>query len=239
MRLERGTILMTAVLATAAMAMAACGSSQKPATITSAGGTSAATSPAAATSTPSTAASSTVAPTTASSSPPAANGLPDLTMPADVTFQFNMPTTGDAAKDAALKGLAQAETAKYKATELGTSDGPIVDDFFILDAGRTVRQYLVRKVNDSTTVTGTDFYYNWKFGQATPDNKGFQITYCEDQNKFFAKSRTTGQQLSQPSGLAQILSRTVNMVLDKDGRWKAGLYNWKTGDATCQAAEGH
>lgn len=239
MRLERGTVLMTAVVASAVLAMAACGSSQKPANLTSAGGATSTATTSAAASTPSTAASSSATPTAAGSSSPAANGLPDLTLPADVTLQFNMPKTGDAAKDAALAGLAQAETAKYKATELGVSGGPVVDDFFIGNGNNGVKQYLVRKVSSGQTVTGTNVYYDWKFTQSNPDNKGFQITYCEDQNKFFGKSRTSGQQVPQPAGLAQILSLKVDMIVDKDGRWKAGFYSWTTGDVTCQAAEGH
>jgi hypothetical protein len=89
-------------------------------------------------------------------------------------------------------------------------------------------------------VTGTHVYYDWKFTEEDPSHKAAQITFCEDQNKFFAKGRTTGQQVPQTPGLAQILSFKVTMVVDiHDGRWKAGYYTWMAGDKACQAAEGH
>lgn len=242
MRSKPAKMLMTAVAAAVVLPMAACsGGSQPPAKLSSGAsstGALAATTSAIASPTPATASSSTSA-STAPSTSAAVGGLPDLTLPSDVTLQFNLPKTGDPGKDAALQGLIQAEEAKYKATELGADNGPIVNDFYIVDGPRMVEQYLALKVGDDTTVTGTNVYYNWKFTQATADHKGYQVTYCEDQNKFFDKKRATGQVLPQQSGLAQILGLTVTMVLDKDGRWKAGSYDWKSGDATCHAAEGH
>ena len=240
MRTKRAGMLMAATAVAFVLPMAACTSSQPAAKLpsfTASTGTSG-TPTTSASSTPITAASSASPTAASSSSATAAGGLPDLTLPSDVTLQFNLPKTGDPAKDAALQGLVQAEEAKYKATEMGVTDGPIVTDFFIVDAPRMVAQYLVRKQQAGTTVTGTNVYYDWNFTESAADHKGFQITYCEDQNKFFGKNRATGQTLPQPSGLAQILSLKVNMITDKDGRWKAGYYDWKTGDVTCQAAEG-
>jgi hypothetical protein len=163
----------------------------------------------------------------------------DLTLPSDVTLQFNLPSPGDPAKDAALQALTMVETAKYKATETGLASGPIVDDFAVQAARESIKTYLLFKQGKGETVTGTNVYYDWKFGQATPDNKAFQITYCEDQNKFPPKNRATGKAVPQQSGLAQFLSLKVNMIVDTDGRWKAAYYTWKSGDVTCQAAEGH
>lgn len=224
--------------AAVAMTATACGSSQPAAKLPSgSGGTSGASSAAsvAATSSASSAASST--PSTAGTSTLPA-GI-DLSLPSDVTLQFNLPTTGDPAKDAALQALTRVETAKYKATETGLAGGPIVDDFAIQDARESIKSYLLFKQGKGETVTGTNVYYNWKFAQATAGNKAFQITYCEDQNKFPPKNRATGQAVPQQSGLAQFLSLKVNMIIDTDGRWKAAYYTWKSGDVTCQAAEGH
>ena len=150
-----------------------------------------------------------------------------------------MPKTGKAAVDAALQGLVQVEQAQFKATELGVTTGPIVDDFYIQDAGFSVRQFLSYMQGKGETVTGTNVYYNWKFPEVDPGGKSIQITYCEDQNKLFAKNRTTGQTVPQQSGQAQFYSYKVDMLVDKkDGRWKAAYYAWKEGDAACQAAEG-
>lgn len=232
---------MVAVAAAVAMTATACGSSQPAAKIPSgSGGTSGASSAsAAATSSASSAASSTpsTAPSTAGS-PTLPAGI-DLSLPSDVTLQFNLPTTGDPAKDAALQALTWVETAKYKATETGLAAGPIVDDFAIQDARESIKSYLLFKQGKGETVTGTNVYYNWKFAQAAAGDKAFQITYCEDQNKFPPKNRATGKAVPQQSGLAQFLSLKVNMIVDTDGRWKAAYYTWKSGDVTCQAAEGH
>jgi len=243
MRSKPAKMLMTAVAVAVVLPVTACGGgSQPPAKLSngaSSTGASAATTSAIASPTPATASSSTSA-STAPSTSAAAGGLPDLTLPSDVTLQFNLPKTGDPAKDAALQGLVQAEEAKYKATETGLINGPLVDDFYIVDGPRMVEQYLVRKQQAGTTVTGTNVYYDWTFTGGSADHTAYQITYCEDQNKLLGKNRATGQAVPQSSGLAQILSFKVNMIVDKkDGRWKAGYYDWKSGDVTCQAAEGH
>lgn len=220
--------------------MAACGSSQPAAKLPSSGtstGTSGTPTTASASPTPTTAASSASPTAASSSSATAAGGLPDLTLPSDVTLQFNLPKTGDPAKDAALQGLAQAEKAVYKATELGVNAGPLLDDFFVGQGPMMVGQYMSLKKDNGTTVTGTTVYYNWKFTGST-DHNAYQITYCQDQNKFFDKNRATGQTVPQQSGLGQLISYKVDMVLDKDGRWKDGYYFWKSGDTACQV-DGH
>ncbi|WP_194897039.1 hypothetical protein [Catenulispora pinisilvae] len=241
MLIRRDKVLMMAVAAVI-LPVAACGSSQPAAKITPGPGgdtTTASASPTtSATSTVPTASTSSAAPTS-NSSPAAAGGLPDLTLPPDVTLQFNLPKTGDAAKDGALQGLVQEEEAQFKATELGVSSGPIVDDFDIQDANNSIKALLILQQRKGETVTGTNIYYDWKFPEVDPSEKSMQITFCEDENKFLSKSRTTGQSLPQQTGLAQIYSFKVDMLLDHDGRWKASYYTWKAGDAECQAAEGH
>jgi hypothetical protein len=231
--------LMVTAVAGVVFPLAACGGSKQPAAQLGSPATGV-TSTSASSSTPSAASSSTATPslTSASSSATGTSGLPDLTLPSDVTLQFNLPKTTDSTQAAGLQGLVLAEQAKYKATETGTVTGPLVNDFFINDANQQIDTYLVHKQGNDTTVTGTNVYYDWKFPQEIP-NKGVQITYCEDQNKFLAKDRKTGQSIPQESGLGQILGLKVNMVVDTDGRWKAGTYTWTAGDKTCQAAEGH
>lgn len=240
MPIRHNKVLMVAAVAVV-LPVAACGSSQPAAKINAGpggGSTAASVSPTTSTmSTAPTASTTSAAPT--SSSTATAGGLPDLTLPPDVILQFNLPKTGDSAKDGALQGLVQEEEAQFKATELGVSSGPIVDDFDIQDANNSIKSLLILQQHKNETVTGTNIYYNWKFPEVDPGEKSMQITFCEDENKFLSKSRATGQPLPQQSGLAQIYSFKVDMLIDHDGRWKAAYYTWKEGDTGCRAAEGH
>lgn len=233
---QRSKLLMVTAAVATVLPMTACGGGSQPEAKLTNTTASTASSATAAT----TASQPSTSPTVASTSAPTPIGLPDLTLPADVILQFNLPKTTDPTQDAALQGLVLVEKAKYKATEIGTDSGPLVDDFDINDANQQVSHYLAHKQGNNTTVIGTNVYYDWKFTQEDPNHKAAQITFCEDQNKFFAKDRTTGRQVPQDSGLAQILSFKVTMVVDiHDGRWKAGYYTWSSGDKACQAAEGH
>lgn len=240
-------LMKKALMATAAVAvvlpLAACGSTKQ--SLAQLGSSTAAAASASGTSSsmaPSTALSSTTTSSwTADSSPSTnASGLPDLALPSDVNLQFNLPRTSDSTQAAALQGLAMVEKAMYKATETGAVSGPLLDDFDINDAKLQIGHFLASQKQAGTTVTGTNVYYDWKFTQEDPGQKAAQITYCEDQNKFIGKNRSTGRLVPQQTGLAQIYSFKVTMVVDiHDGRWKAGYYTWTAGDKACQAAEGH
>lgn len=247
MPIRSKNVLLAAAAIAVALPVAGCGSSQPAAKIGAGSGggvTSPPVSSAPATSatgapTSTTGHSASATPSTGSSSSAVSDDLPDLTLPSDVILKFNLPKTGDPAKDAALQGLGQVEKAKFKATEHGATSGPIVDDFDIRDANNSMKSFLIFMHGKGVTVTGTNVYYDWKFPEVDPGKKSMQITFCEDENKFFAKYRTTGKTVPQQAGLAQILSFKVDMLLDNDHRWKATYYTWKAGDTECQAAEGH
>jgi hypothetical protein len=150
-----------------------------------------------------------------------------------------LPTITDPVENAALQGLTQVEKAKYKATELRATSGPIVDDFSVKDGNKGVWEYATREEQAGVTPTGTLFYYDWQFTGASADHTVYQFKFCEDQKNFFDKNVTTGQTSPPDPRPKQIIGFRVNMLKDSDGRWKAATYGWTTGDVTCQKAEGH
>ncbi|MEV6792769.1 hypothetical protein AB0M87_12340 [Streptomyces sp. NPDC051320] len=121
----------------------------------------------------------------ASPSPSAstAPGRPKITLPADMSYTFDWPKTGNKEKDAILSDGEQF----IKATDLAvTNQDPLDKAYRFYSEGEVsvaTQKYVQEYVNDKARMTGKFRFYDATV--SVGKDKTATLVYCEDQGKAF------------------------------------------------------
>ncbi|MFF4900077.1 hypothetical protein [Streptomyces sp. NPDC001068] len=174
--------------------------------------------------------------TEASTSPsPSASvdkNAPTFALPSDITVTVDRESTGDAAKDAALRDLAYAAEARLEAFAKGNGQTANLNRYF---AGYA-RTYWIDRVaglkKEGLTLTGHYRYFDFEVTDIA-NSKSAAVRYCEDQSKAYGKViKTQKVQFTKPSDKDFILN-TLQVAKDSAGDWQVTRQSWKKGDASC------
>jgi len=124
-------------------------------------------------------------PTSASPSAPASSaaGRPKIELPSDLSYTFDWPKTGDAAKDAVLADGEQS----VKAVDLAIANQDPLDKayrfYYEGEAAAQIQRYVQAYVKADARTTGHYRYYD-PVVNVTGSNQA-SLVYCEDQGKAY------------------------------------------------------
>ncbi|MFG2953586.1 hypothetical protein ACGF5O_07645 [Streptomyces sp. NPDC048291] len=111
------------------------------------------------------------------------SGRPAITLPSDLTYTFDWPSTQDTAKDAVLADSEQ----NIKAVDLAIANQDPLDKayrfYFEGEAAAQIQRYVQAYVTAKARTTGHYRYYEPVVNVSAPDKAS--LVYCEDQGKAY------------------------------------------------------
>ncbi|MFD4597776.1 hypothetical protein ACFWPQ_07010 [Streptomyces sp. NPDC058464] len=176
-----------------------------------------------------------VSATQASAAPSAsvtASRRPTITLPSDLTYAFDWPSTGDAVKDAVLADSEQ----NIKAVDLAIANQDPSDKayrfYFEGEAAAQIQRYVQAYVTAKARTTGHYRYYDPVVNVSAPDVAS--LVYCEDQGKaydFYLETKKVDR--TAVSKNSYVLYSTQLHKNDK-GVWVTEKLSSQRGSAKCQ-----
>ncbi|MGY5058072.1 hypothetical protein ACWDFR_29020 [Streptomyces sp. 900105755] len=170
----------------------------------------------------------------ASASPSVSAGTdrPRVTLPSDLTYSFDWPGTGDAAKDAVLADSEQ----NIKAVDLAIANQDPLDKayrfYFEGEAAAQIQRYVQAYVTAKARTTGHYRYYDPVVNVSAPDEAS--LVYCEDQGNaydFYLETKKVDR--TAVTRNSYVLYSTQLHKSDK-GVWVAEKLSSQRGSAKCQ-----
>ncbi|MEV5168683.1 hypothetical protein AB0K66_29205 [Streptomyces werraensis] len=161
--MNRRTALLTTLAVTTALTLTACGSED--------------------TDTPAKSSDKAAGSTAPSSSAPASDDRPAIELPADLSYTFDWPKTGDKEKDAVLADSEQSIKAVDQAIVHQNPRDRAYLSYYEGEAAVQTEKFIQAYVDAKARVTGKYRYYNPTV--QVRDSGSASLVYCEDQSKAF------------------------------------------------------
>ena len=175
--------------------------------------------------------SKTSASPTASTS--AAPGRPKIELPSDLTYTFDWPKTGDEDKNAVLSDSEQF----IKAVDMAIAEqDPLSKAYLYYSEGEAAagsQDFIQEFVDYKDRITGAKRYYSAKVKINSGGTAGF--VYCEDQNKAYNKSLKTGKTEVTPQSKDNYVLYSSRLRVNKQGVWITETLTSQRGSAACQS----
>ncbi|MGW2958363.1 hypothetical protein ACWDGI_07730 [Streptomyces sp. NPDC001220] len=171
--------------------------------------------------------------TSASPSPSAsASGRPTVEPPGDLTYNFDWPGTGDAAKDAVLADSEQ----NIKAVDLAIANQDPLDSayrfYFEGEAAAQIQRYVQAYVTAKARTTGHYRYYDPVVNVSAPDKAS--LVYCEDQGKAYDLYLKTKKVDKTAVTKNSYVLYSTQLHKNGKGVWVAQKLSSQRGSAKCQ-----
>lgn len=167
-----------------------------------------------------------------SSRSPAIAGRPKIVLPADLTYSFDWPKTGDKEKDAVLFDSEQFIKARDMAI---TEQDPLhkAYRFYVEgDMAASTQAYVEDYVKHKARVTGFDRYYS---DTVNLDKKGTAtLSFCEDQGKSFDLYLKTGKIDKTPVSKNSYVLYNASLSKNDKGIWITTNLFAQRGSVKCQ-----
>jgi hypothetical protein len=169
-----------------------------------------------------------------SPSPSAANsaGRPNIELPADLSYTFDWPKTGDKEKDAILADGEQS----IKAVDLAIVNQNALDNAYIYyyegEAAASTQKFIQNYVDHKAAITGA---YRFYAPQVAVDKDGTaSFSYCEDQGKAYVKDlKTNKAKKTEVTAKSYVIYHTSLKKNDK-GVWVIQKMVSQSGSPKCQ-----
>ncbi|MFC7896381.1 hypothetical protein [Streptomyces sp. NPDC057381] len=213
---RRSLPVATAVAATAALLLTACGGEGDESKDEKIAGADTGSSPSA--SAPSAAASDSA-------------NRPDIVLPDGVKDVFEKWETGDATKDAVLSDAARAQTAMNDAITQGKTDTPGLTFYYEGDALTTSVKWVQKWLDAGITYTGTTRYFNPKVELF--DDRSAGVSFCADETKAYNKDRETGKIDKAPATDDSYVLYNTRLEKNEQGVWQTTDGTSVRGSETC------
>lgn len=162
----------------------------------------------------------------------AANGRPKMELPADLSYTFDWPKTGDASKDAVLSDSEQF----IKAVDYAIAkQDPLQEAYRFYSEGElsaSIQGYVQDYVKAKSRTTGASRYYN-----ATPlvsDHATASLSYCEDQSKAYDMAIPTGKVDKTPVTKNSYVLYNTALRKNEQGVWITTKMITTRGSSKCQ-----
>ncbi|MEV6884260.1 hypothetical protein [Streptomyces sp. NPDC051135] len=167
---------------------------------------------------------------TVSESPEAAR--PKIELPADLSYKFEWPKTGDKDKDAVLADGEQS----IKAVDLAIVNQDALDQAYLYyyegEAAAGTQKFIQNYVDQKAGITGS---YRFYAPEVTVDEDGTaSFTYCEDQGKAYVKYLETGKvRKTEVSAKSYVIYHT-SLKKNGEGVWEIQKIASQSGSDRCQ-----
>jgi hypothetical protein len=157
---------------------------------------------------------------------------PHITLPSDLSYTFEWPKTGDAAKDAVLADSEQS----IKAVDLAIANQNPVDKAYLFyyegEAAAQTQQFIKAYVKAKARTTGSYRYYD-----AVVDVSGSRnasLVYCEDQSKAYDLYLKTNKVDKTPATKNSYVLYSTQMQKNEKGVWVIEKLLSQRGSSKCQ-----
>ncbi len=167
-----------------------------------------------------------------SQSAPSASDSPKIELPADLSYTFDWPKTGDEDKDAVLADSEQS----IKAVDLAIVNQDPLDESYLYyyegEAAASTEEFIKAYVKAKARVTGAYRYYN-----ATVDVTGkdrASLTYCEDQSKAYDMYLKTEKVIKTLETRNSYVLYATQLRKNGEGVWAVSKIQSQRGSDKCQ-----
>ncbi|WP_329471885.1 hypothetical protein OIE75_21845 [Streptomyces sp. NBC_01723] len=156
---------------------------------------------------------------------------PDVTLPKDVKDVFEKWETGDATKDAVLADAARAQTAMNDAIVQGRTDTAGLTFYYEGKALTTSVKWVQKWLDAGITYTGTTRYFDPKVELF--DAKSAGVSFCADETKAYNKERKTGKVDKSPATSDSYVLYNTRLEKNDQGVWRTTDGTSVRGSETC------
>ncbi|MBR8643546.1 hypothetical protein KEF29_39760 [Streptomyces tuirus] len=167
-----------------------------------------------------------------SPSEPESGSRPKISLPSDVTYEFEWKKTGDAQKDAVLSDAEQ----RIKAVDMAIAkQDPLDKAYRFYSEGAAAagsEKYIQEFVDHKARTTGLTRYYNETV--TIKDDGTASLVYCEDQSKAFNKFLKTGKTDVTPVTKDSYVVYAGTLRKNDSGVWVTERLISQRGSAKCQ-----
>ncbi|MEJ1196811.1 MULTISPECIES: hypothetical protein [unclassified Streptomyces] len=165
------------------------------------------------------------------STPPGPADRPKITFPKGVENKFENWVTGDPTEDAVLSDVAQTVNAVDDAILRGNSDSATVAYYRQGDALVSAQKWIQAWLDEGLTWTGVTRYFKPDIKVADKDTAA--VVYCADESKAYNKNRETGKVDKTPSDESPYVTYSTQLKKNDKGVWQTTEVQSKRGDKTC------
>ncbi|MFE9808100.1 hypothetical protein [Streptomyces sp. NPDC005548] len=162
-----------------------------------------------------------------------AAGRPEIELPADLTYTFDWPKTGDKEKDAVLGDSEQF----IKAVDMAIAkQDPLHKAYRFYSEGTAAagsEKFIREFVDYKDRITGDKHYFKANVKLNGGGTAG--LAYCEDQNKAYNKSLKTGKTEVTPKSKDNYVLYSSLLRLNKQGVWITEKLTSQRGSTACQS----
>jgi hypothetical protein len=173
-------------------------------------------------------------PTSASPSASASSaaGRPKLESPSDLSYTFDWPKTGDAAKDTVLSDSEQS----IKAVDLAIVHQNALDKPYLYyyegEAAVGTQKFIQNYVDHKASITGAYRFYDPQVAVAKDGTAS--LSYCEDQGKAYVKYLATNKiKKTEVTAKSYVIYHT-SLKKNSKGVWVIQKIISQSGSAECQ-----
>ncbi|CAM5726716.1 hypothetical protein ACPCC5_10555 [Streptomyces pseudogriseolus] len=157
---------------------------------------------------------------------------PTIQLPADVTYTFEWPNTGDEDKDAVLSDSEQ----RIKAVDMAIAEqDPLHEAYRFYTEGTAAagtEQWIQSFVDHKARTTGVTRFYD---ADVTVDKDGTAaLVYCEDQGKAYNKFLETGKVDVTPVSEDSYVVYAATLRKNENGVWVTERLSSQRGSARCR-----
>jgi len=169
---------------------------------------------------------------TPSASASAEKNAPGFDFPSDIKVSVEKESTGDATKDAILRGVAYAAQARLEAFGKGSGHTVNMNRYYAADPLTYWVQRVATVKKSGLTVTGDYRFFGFEVTDVA-NGKTAAVRYCEDQSKGYSKEIKTNKVLRTKPSDQDFIGYTLQAAKDSAGDWQVTQQSWKKGDAAC------
>ncbi|MFE2458375.1 hypothetical protein [Streptomyces sp. NPDC059402] len=165
-------------------------------------------------------------------SKPSDPARPKIELPADLSYTFDWPKTGDKDKDAVLADSEQS----IKAVDLAIVNQDPLDKAYLYyyegEAAAGTQKFIQNYVDQKAVVTGS---YRFYAPEVAVDEDGTaSFTYCEDQGKAYVKYLKTDKiRKTEVTAKSYVIYHT-SLKKNSEGVWEIQNIASQSGSAKCQ-----
>ncbi|MGW5090507.1 hypothetical protein [Streptomyces coelicoflavus] len=176
---------------------------------------------------------SSTTPSAAPSAPePSQDGRPEIELPADLSYTFEWPKTGDKDKDAVLGDTEQS----IKAVDSAIVQQDALDGAYLYyyegEAAAGTQKFIQNYVDQKAGITGS---YRFYAPEVVVDDDGTaSFTYCEDQGKAYVKYLETNEVRRTEVTAKSYVIYHASLKKNSEGVWEIQNIDSQSGSAKCR-----
>ncbi|MEU6286256.1 hypothetical protein [Streptomyces sp. NPDC046988] len=157
---------------------------------------------------------------------------PQISAPADLSYAFEWPRTGDKEKDAVLADSEQSIRAVDLAIVNQDALDPAYLHYYEGEAAAGTEKFIQTYVDQEATITGSYRFYDPRL--AVREDGTASFTYCEDQGRAYVKYLRDNRIRKTEVTAKSYVEYHTSLKRDTDGVWKIQGVSSKSGSAACQ-----